>query len=434
MKAVRNLSLCLLIVKEYSKPGGTLSRVALRQLWKRSIAAAVIARKVGALRDPHLADEAFLAALLQDIGVLALMEAEPRKYREVLQGNLHHGPVLCAAEKTNYGIDHMEAGRILAEKWKLPYSYQKCLSMHHNDIDEIEGMTPDDLLDKLVRFSAEAACLTTSLGDPLEVVRLQDVAEKHFSMNDDQLANMLAETHMHAVELGAILDVPMDGMQKYAELLEQANQKLSEIGMSYEEALAEAHRERERAKDLAVALEEHNRRLERMAVRDVLTGIYNRRALMDNIVLEIARAKRHGRSMSLLMMDIDNFKKVNDTYGHQTGDEVLRHVTSTIQLVARDTDVFGRYGGEEFLIVLPETSASGVKLLQERVRTAVEGAPYIKDTVHIDVTISTGATSYSSDAGDVSPSMLIEAADKALYEAKNSGRNCSCYGAMSPAE
>ncbi|MCD6288093.1 MAG: diguanylate cyclase, partial [Candidatus Hydrogenedentes bacterium] len=431
MKSVRNLSLGLMIVKEFSRPGAALSKLASRQLWKRALAAAVIAKKIGGLRDPQLAEEAFLIALLQDIGMLALMATAPKEYRNILKKNLVHGPVLCAAEQGRFEIDHMGAGSVLASKWNLPSVYQSCLGAHHRSINEIKGMSPDEILDKVVRFSAEAACLVTSGSDPLHVVRLQNIAEKHFSIDAERLETILSESHMNVVELGSIFEVPTSGLNRYADLLEQANQKLTEIGLSYEEALVRIEKERDEAKQLVETLEKHGRKLEHLAVRDELTGIYNRRALMENLALEMARSKRYKRPISAIMLDIDHFKRVNDTYGHGTGDAVLRHVASTIQKVVRETDVFGRYGGEEFVLVLSETGMAETKLLQERVRSAVDRAVFSTNEHRIHVTVSTGGSSFDGTDDSVTPELLLKRSDQALYQSKRSGRNRSSFVALS---
>lgn len=173
---------------------------------------------------------------------------------------------------------------------------------------------------------------------------------------------------------------------------------------------------------MAERLLAHRHKLEELSVRDGLTGLYNRRELEKRLHQEIQRARRYRRSLSVLMLDIDHFKNVNDHYGHQAGDEVLITVADLIQLNVRPVDVVCRYGGEEVAIILPETDAAGARTVAERIRGTVEDSVTTTpqgDTVH--VTVSIGLAVFPRD-GDTAAS-LIHAADQALYAAKQEGRN-----------
>ena len=161
--------------------------------------------------------------------------------------------------------------------------------------------------------------------------------------------------------------------------------------------------------------------LEHISRMDPLTGLMNRRALMDFINQEILRTRRYGRSMSLMICDLDAFKQINDTYGHSTGDNALQAVARVFKGMVRKADVAGRYGGDEFVMVMPETSLKGAVELAERVRATVEGISVDKGGGGtIGVTLSIGvALLREKDSTDT----LISRADAALYESKNKGRN-----------
>lgn len=173
---------------------------------------------------------------------------------------------------------------------------------------------------------------------------------------------------------------------------------------------------------MAERLLEHRHKLEELSVRDGLTGLYNRRELEKRLHEEIHRARRYHRPLTVLMLDIDHFKNVNDRYGHQAGDEVLITVADLIQLNVRPVDMVCRYGGEELSVILPETDEEGARIVAERIRGTVEDsittAPQ-GDMVH--VTVSIGLATFPRD-GDTAAS-LVRAADQALYAAKQDGRN-----------
>jgi len=173
------------------------------------------------------------------------------------------------------------------------------------------------------------------------------------------------------------------------------------------------------ADQAAVAI--NNARLYEMAVTDSLTKLFIRRHFMQRLDGEFKRAKRYGHELSMLMLDIDHFKELNDTYGHQAGDKVLVEVARLFKRTIRGTDIVGRYGGEEFCILLPETSTSGAITFAERVRQEMEEMIIDFNNIELRTTISIGTATLPRDAN--SPTELISTADLAMYKSKEGGRN-----------
>jgi len=161
--------------------------------------------------------------------------------------------------------------------------------------------------------------------------------------------------------------------------------------------------------------------LEELSRRDPLTGVYNRRFMETELDKEFKRVARYGGKLSVLFLDLDFFKKVNDTYGHQAGDQVLIEVTQRISGIVRTTDFLARYGGEEFAIVLPETDTTGGLIFANRVREVIEKTPVHFGEHVIPVTASLGLSEYYD--GVESYEVLLDQSDKALYAAKKQGRN-----------
>lgn len=160
----------------------------------------------------------------------------------------------------------------------------------------------------------------------------------------------------------------------------------------------------------------------RLTTIDGLTQIYNKRYFMEMLEREIARSNRYRRDMSLVMFDIDHFKKINDSHGHLAGDHVLKTLAFTIKGKVRREDLFSRYGGEEFSIVLPEIDGYNAHQFAEKIRRIVEVTDFIFEANKIPVTISMGVTTLDADTNDAAG--LIKKADERLYEAKKAGRNC----------
>lgn len=163
----------------------------------------------------------------------------------------------------------------------------------------------------------------------------------------------------------------------------------------------------------------------RMTIVDGLTQIHNKRYFQEALERELLRARRHARDLSVVMFDIDYFKRINDQYGHLAGDHVLRELARIVQARIRRDEVFARYGGEEFVIVLPETPLEGGAALGENLRQRVQAHTFVFQGERIAVTISVGCALLAET--DKTAAELVQRADEKLYEAKRSGRNRVCY-------
>lgn len=170
-------------------------------------------------------------------------------------------------------------------------------------------------------------------------------------------------------------------------------------------------------KRLEERLKQANERLEYMANHDELTGILNRRQGLKRLEEELERCKRYGSTLSIAMFDLDDFKTINDTYGHSIGDDLLQEVTEVVNQHLRSTDVQIRLGGEEFLILMPEIEAESAYIAVDRIRQRVAEVPYSKH--QLTITLSAGIASYV----EASSTRMLDRADKAMYQAKQTGRN-----------
>jgi len=173
-----------------------------------------------------------------------------------------------------------------------------------------------------------------------------------------------------------------------------------------------------------VQLRELNEELRIQANTDSLTEIYNRRYLDQSINSEVTRRNRYPDPLSVALIDVDFFKQFNDTHGHDGGDKVLKAVAQMLLRCARNTDVVGRYGGEEFLVILPKTSPENALLFAERVRECIATESLMLNEIACGITVSVGVSGVDEMFPDVEASDLIIASDKALYSAKADGRDC----------
>jgi diguanylate cyclase (GGDEF)-like protein len=178
--------------------------------------------------------------------------------------------------------------------------------------------------------------------------------------------------------------------------------------------------------DLQAELMQMQEALREQATRDSLTKCWNRFSIFEMLGREMQRAHRERKPLGVAMLDLDHFKRVNDTYGHVCGDEVLKHVVTLVSKSMRPYDAIGRYGGEEFICVLSGCGEDCLRANAERMRLAVERSPVFWNGNLIDVTSSFGAVAGIPHEG-MTPDELIRAADEALYRAKRAGRNCVAY-------
>jgi len=187
------------------------------------------------------------------------------------------------------------------------------------------------------------------------------------------------------------------------------------------EQLRASHTMLEQANDQLRVL---NEELRIQANTDSLTGIYNRRFLDASILNEVTRRNRYPDPLSVAMIDVDHFKIFNDQHGHEGGDIVLQEIANILEECARNTDVVGRYGGEEFMVVLPKTTPENALLFAERVRKAISEKAILLNDVACGITVSIGVSGVDDRFPDVTSAQLVHASDRALYSAKESGRDC----------
>lgn len=171
----------------------------------------------------------------------------------------------------------------------------------------------------------------------------------------------------------------------------------------------------------AEMLNESLNQLKESSIRDGLTGIYNRRYLEEVLEKEFGRIKRYGGIFSFIIIDLDYFKKINDTYGHTTGDKVLKIATERFANYLRNADIIGRYGGEEFAVILPETNLAGAAIVADRLRRTLTDSNIVLADLSLNISASFGVTQFHSRYHNYE--QMIQAADNALYRAKKNGRN-----------
>jgi len=417
LSALRPLALSFSLVKGLQ----TRDKKALTWFWKRSLLSAVAARELAAATNYRLGEEAFLGALLQDIGILALRQLSGLDYLTLARPGIRH-VALAEGERSLFGEDHASLGAWLAERWQLPPSLCAAIAGSHTPERLPQGTHPDIAhLVRLVAISGEVADVWIEKDAAAAMEALRQSSSHLLQIDDQKLDVTMRQVAKRSEEVANYFDVEIGSPEELAAILDQAKETLLILALA-------ANRQVHDAKEAMGSLEAKAKSLEHEAQRDGLTGLYNRAYFDHALAQKVAQAAIDRAPLSLILFDIDHFKNVNDTYGHQAGDKVLSGVARVLGGRMRPTDITARYGGEEFVLLLPGTDAPGAAIVAERLRRRVTEAVHeIGGGSVLRVTASAGHATLQPGS-TASAEMLLASADAAMYAAKRGGRNLVVAG------
>jgi diguanylate cyclase (GGDEF)-like protein len=407
VRGLRTLGLSLAISDMV--PQGPDGQLLLGNSLRRAIAAQMIAKKLG----HREVDEYFTAGLFLEVGLLARARDDLAAAARVARLPAMDRVVF---ERAELGTDHAVRGAELTRIFALPPELIEAVALHHDPI------MPDAPLAK-VAWVAERVAAVWEGGD---VPACQAEAARGLAtlgLADRDIVELLEKLPGLVSDGGAAFDRDLGPQKGVDQLLLDVSRSLIEMSQSYESMVRRLETLLAEKEELSHKLEEANKELVRLASTDALTGLPNKRSLEAAVTRDLARADRDKTWLSLVVVDVDNFRKFNDAYGHAIGDLVLQGVARSLSKHLRAGDLAGRYGGEEFVLVLPGSNMIGARIAAERIRKALEVMTV--DTEHglLKVTASFGAASVCGPGCGGTRDGLLGRADAALYEAKRSGRN-----------
>lgn len=402
-----------------------------RRFWLRTFVQATAAEILAAQFGSNaFCGDCYTTNLLAGLGKLALLRAEPEKYVKILKTAEARNSSLTTIEQEVLGFTNCTLSSFLLKQMGLP---ERC----HNAIRAISDASVTDVetdatkspLVVITRIANATASLICDDTPAIAVLALRETMEEIESFNGLSAETLIAEVNARIEASTELFDIDPPKMPPAGEVLQDALDQLSRYAMMVDDNLNAG---------VPTELLEENGRLKRKVEHlllvsqvDGLTGVCNRAFFLQQFHEHIELHRVRGQAIGLAVIDIDHFKKINDTYGHQAGDATLRVIADTLKNTMRETDVVGRYGGEEFVILLEDANAEGLAIVGERLRAKIEEAVVSFGGQQIPVTASVGlAEGLIQGAAEEFGKQLFAVADSAMYRAKNSGRNCFCIDAL----
>ncbi|MGO9512942.1 MAG: HDOD domain-containing protein [Steroidobacteraceae bacterium] len=414
LNATLTLALSFSLVK--SLRTGKANGISYPYYWRRALIAATAARALGDAMHQSMAEEIFLAGLLQDVGILALDKAIPDLYRggESIQSD-HNA--LAAHEKKRLQLDHAEIGGWLMRSWNLPERLHRAIARSHH-IDFSVAAEPAQIFERCVALSGPVADLFLREPQHRHFAETALCAERSLGMDKTAFGQVLGTVGSMLPETESIFETNLLTEQHPELILEQAREALMLRSLHALREINTLRAVAELTSSRALELEEETR-------RDALTGVYNRAYLDQVLAREFEHSTRHKWPLSVAFADLDNFKSINDKFGHQAGDRILQATARILRGNTRETDLIARYGGEEFVVVLPATDADTARSICERIVAAFQNTGHLVGSDHTTVTISIGCATHGTQISFANVADFVKAADQALYTAKLRGRNRS---------
>lgn len=425
-RSLRNLALCVAV---QNCVRGGMGAFDLDGFWEDSLRRAVAARLLAERFPQAEVDpvEAFTFGLLQDLGVVALMQTAPERAERWMAARGRMADDRRKCEQEVFGVTHDDVAERLIAAWTLPPELAMPMRHHHQP-----AMAPAEhrgrcmlagqaeLLAQVLRCDEKRSALGAARAG----------LRREAGMSEADVDGMLAVLSGRVDEVGKELGFRVGRQPPMEEILAAANAGLVELNLTYEEVVRRLERALADTEALTKELGARNRELEQLSLTDALTGLPNRRALSGRLNYEIGRVGREGGTLTFVMGDLDKFKAVNDTWGHDFGDVVLRAAAAALREAAAAHGLVCRVGGEEFGVMLLGEPGGPALAAAEELRAAVAAVELVcPDGVARRFTVSLGVGWIAGPAAarfdpDLVAGQLYRGADRALYEAKRQGRNC----------
>jgi len=401
----------------------------IEAFWKRSLLSAVACRLLAQKKGYPIPEEAFIVGLLHDIGMLAMAKAQA-DYEEVCEKN---NSSMRARKSTDmeddeFKTNHSKVGYLFAKNGCLPDFIQEAILFHHSP-EEYNGKS------KQVRLMIVFTCLSDILLNIFDsnkkssaIFKFKTMARSLGNFDEKESEDILYSAGKELSESGSCFDVSIGSQKSYQEILQEANNELGKINLKFQimnnklkNRDIEISRINEKLKKEIIERKKVEEEVKHLAYHDTLTNLSNRMSFGERLSQELGRVKRNNGRLALMFLDLDHFKSINDTLGHDVGDLLLKEVAERLKRCVRTCDTISRLGGDEFTLLLPDIKhASDASNVANRVLNCLK-KPFNMLSNQLYVTFSIGIAFYPNDG--ITSEALMKNADTAMYRAKERGRN-----------
>jgi two-component system, cell cycle response regulator len=402
----------------------------MKVYWQHSLLRGCLARVIATGVVPQRTEEAFLISLLQDCGIMLLVQVLGSSYASLCRADLSPA-AFYATERESFPYTHVDAIEALASEWRLPLLISAPMQQHHHPRGCSNALKSEQEKLAAVAYFVGNLCFSANLQVMRDEQGLNDFGVAALALGQTTWADLQRETEAEYHSLLELFGDLLPDDIEVSELLGEANRQLVHAAEESEARFVDVEAQRvalmHERKQLQHALRDYR---EQSAI-DPLTRVMNRGAVAEAARAAIRRNLEENVPLGALFLDIDNFKHLNDTYGHDVGDKVLKAVAALLRQEIRDDGPVGRYGGEEFVILLPARSAEATRHVAEDIVQALRRL----DTTGLGcagpVTCSVGAI-WADRLPFNSAEELFGAADQLMYKAKRNGKNRACFERLTP--
>lgn len=347
---------------------------------------------------------------MQDIGILAIDSIEPDALTENCNHN-HQSRILC--EQKKWTVDHSDIGAWLLQLWHFPERIYNAV-LHSHVLCNTPPKSNSILFIQCINLSNRLSDIWLDDNREAHLKDTFNSLKQLFDFDQESFNQLINKVDALLPEMSRLFEITLLNNKEREDVLNHAQQLLMENSINIIKKNDECQNQIETLIEQAKSCEDASN-------RDHLTDVYNRKRIENLLNEEFLKSKTQKTPLSLAFIDIDNFKPINDTFGHLAGDKVLQEIASFFALNIRRDDIIARYGGDEFLLMLPNTNADEANQLLKRISQALPEINFDNNTLKVSTSI--GMATHMENVNYANPKELINSADKALYSSKQSGKN-----------
>ena len=405
LKAVQNLALSFALVNNFR--AGMTAEFDYIGFWKDSLIGAISAKYLTEKIGSDFSEDTFFLGLLQDIGLLTVGYCFPEEYHQILEKTDSGQYSSIEAETIVLDVNHMEIGEYLIKIWGLPENFYRPIGYHHCPEKIPSDQYDVNVLSKILHLSSLYIEFFKN-DKSMEALEIIKIWMSQYGFGDVNELEAIEDINRQAQVIFPLFEFDFKTEADYTEFLETAKAKIADLSAEMINDMIE---------------QKHNIEvLKSEAGQDSMTHLYNHERFRELLNHEIDRSERYNFELSAIMCDIDDFKAINDSFGHLAGDHVIKAVANCLKEQLRESDLLARYGGEEFSFILPHTSIERAYEIAERLRKKITALKLKYKKQQITPTVSFGIASFQRGER-ISVDELIRRADNALYRAKSAGKN-----------